>query len=273
MGDTLYLDQLCPLARFLIIILKFTESKMKVIAINELSEVEQKDILHFSPTKQFPLLKSGEFLISGTLPILRYIISSDEKVTNLLFSTDAKSIGWLEMWLNYALMNLAPICAEITSQLLGKKDFNKGILDQAIADLMDELSKVNDYLKFKTFFYGHSIKLPDLLLACLLFDVYNTALLKDNRDKIPNVIRHFLFIANLDKVKQLYSTPLKECKEITALPFVPKEETKKELKEKGNQDIQSEGKKDKKEKKEGQKVHQEKGKNQKENQPKEEAKP
>lgn len=256
MTEILYLDQLCPLARFLMITLKFTENKMKVVAINELSEIEQKDIVHFSPTKQFPLLKAGEVIISGTLPILRYIISSDEQVNHLLFSTEAKSIGCLEMWLNFILMNIAPICTEIISQLLGKKPFNKEILDRAIADLMNELSKVNEHLKFKTFLFGHSIKLPDLLLVCLLFDVYNLALLKDNRDKILNVIRHNLFVFSLVEVKQFFSASFQECKEISPLPFVQIEEAKQEETQK---DTKEEGKKNKKAKKEGEKKEKGKG--------------
>jgi len=232
-----------------------------------------KELLSYSPTKTFPLLKSGDEFITGCLPIVRYLIKSSKDVSDgvlldnrkILLGKNLKEEAAIETWTNYIFASITPITCEIKAQLYGKKKFEKEILDMAIKDLIEVLKTVNERLKLNTFLTSNKIQLADLMLVSVLFKCFNDVLTEDKLELIPNVTRMFKFISHMKKFEDIFGkyTPCKEQK--TPEPFVePKEEKEKEdkkdkknkkEKEKGNKDGEEQDKKgnkknkDKKEKK------------------------
>ena len=259
----IFLWKNCPINQILILIASNYKDEIKLHFLEEINSSDKKKILSFSPTKTFPLIKEGDTFISGTLPILKYILNIHPEIKEIYMGTTLKNESSCEMWLNFISNNIIPIVTEINSQLEGEKPFNNETFEVAINDLIKELSTLNEYLKFKTFLTAHSVQICDLFLGILLVQVYNKVLTKDLREKIPNVIRHLKYIGNLDMVNNI-TGKLKECeKRAEPKPYVEKKEdeneneerqkSKKELKKEKKKEYQKEHKGEKKEKKENKK--------------------
>jgi glutathione S-transferase len=227
-----------------------------------------KDVLIFSPTKTFPILKTGDDFITGALPIVRYLIKSSKDISDgvildnrkILLGKNMKEEAAIDTWTNYILSSIAPITAEIKAQLYGKKKFEKEILDMAVNDLIDSLGSVNERLTLNTFLTSNTIQLADLMLTAVLFRCFNDVLTKDKLEKISNVTRLFKFISHMKKFEEIFGkyTPCNEQK--TPEPFVEnKKEEKKEEKKKEKKNKENEGG-EKNEKKENKKNKKEKNK-------------
>ena len=173
-----------------------------------------KDVLIFSPTKTFPILKTGDDFITGALPIVRYLIKSSKDISDgvildnrkILLGKNMKEEAAIDTWTNYILSSIAPITAEIKAQLYGKKKFEKEILDMAVNDLIDSLGSVNERLTLNTFLTSNTIQLADLMLTAVLFRCFNDVLTKDKLEKIPNVTRLFKFISHMKKFEEIFKS-------------------------------------------------------------------
>ena len=228
----------CDLCKFIELVTKFLPLPPKIIK----SKKPNKDILNFSPTKTYPVLKSGDDFITGALPIVRYLIKSSKDISDgvlldnrkILLGKNLKEEAAIDTWTNYILTSITPITCEIKAQLHGKKKFEKEVFDLALNDLIDALSSVNERLKLNTFLTSNNIQLADLMLTSVLFQCFNEVLTQDKLDKIPNVTRMFKFISHMKQFEDLFGKYV-PCKEQKAPePFVetkPKEE-KKEKEEK-----------------------------------------
>jgi len=228
----------CDLCKFIELVIKFLPLPPKIIK----SKKPNKDILNFSPTKTYPVLKSGDDFITGALPIVRYLIKSSKDISDgvlldnrkILLGKNLKEEAAIDTWANYILTSITPITCEIKAQLHGKKKFEKEVFDLALNDLIDALSSVNERLKLNTFLTSNNIQLADLMLTSVLFQCFNEVLTQDKLDKIPNVTRMFKFISHMKQFEDLFGKYV-PCKEQKAPePFVetkPKEE-KKEKEEK-----------------------------------------
>ena len=228
----------CDLCKFIELVTKFLPLPPKIIK----SKKPNKDILNFSPTKTYPVLKSGDDFITGALPIVRYLIKSSKDISDgvlldnrkILLGKNLKEEAAIDTWTNYILTSITPITCEIKAQLHGKKKFEKEIFEIALSDLIDALSSVNERLKLNTFLTSNTIQLADLMLTSVLFQCFNEVLTQDKLEKIPNVTRMFKFISHMKQFEDLFGKYV-PCKEQKAPePFVetkPKEE-KKEKEEK-----------------------------------------
>ena len=225
----------CDLCKFIELVTKFLPLPPKIIKMKK----PNKDVLIFSPTKTFPILKTGDDFITGALPIVRYLIKSSKDISDgvildnrkILLGKNMKEEAAIDTWTNYILSSIAPITAEIKAQLYGKKKFEKEILDMAVNDLIDSLGSVNERLTLNTFLTSNTIQLADLMLTAVLFRCFNDVLTKDKLEKIPNVTRLFKFISHMKKFEEIFGkyTPCNEQK--TPEPFVEnKKEEKKEEK-------------------------------------------
>ena len=243
----------CDLCKFIELVTKFLPLPPTIIKMKK----PNKELLSYSPTKTFPLLKSGDEFITGCLPIVRYLIKSSKDVSDgvlldnrkILLGKNLKEEAAIETWTNYIFASITPITCEIKAQLYGKKKFEKEILDMAIKDLIEVLKTVNERLKLNTFLTSNKIQLADLMLVSVLFKCFNDVLTEDKLELIPNVTRMFKFISHMKKFEDIFGkyTPCKEQK--TPEPFVePKEEKEKEEKK---------DKKNKKEKEKGEKGNKE----------------
>ena len=228
----------CDLCKFIELVTKFLPLPPKIIKMKKPNPV----ILNFSPTKTFPVLKSGDDFITGALPIVRYLIKSSKDISDgvildnrkILLGKNLKEEAAIDTWTNYILTSITPITCEIKAQLHGKKQFQKELFDIALNDLIEVLGSANERLKLNTFLTSNTIQLADLMLASVLFQCFNEVLTQDKLEKIPNVTRMFKFISHMKQFEDLFGKYV-PCKEQKAPePFVetkPKEE-KKEKEEK-----------------------------------------
>jgi len=223
----------CDLCKFIELVTKFLPLPPKIIK----SKKPNKDILNFSPTKTYPVLKSGDDFITGALPIVRYLIKSSKDISDgvlldnkkILLGKNLKEEAAIDTWTNYILTSITPITCEIKAQLHGKKKFEKEIFDIAISDLIDALSSVNERLKLNTFLTSNTIQLADLMLTSVLFQCFNEVLTQDKLEKIPNVTRMFKFISHLKEFEDIFGKYVLCTEQKAPEPFVettPKEEKK-----------------------------------------------
>jgi len=223
----------CDLCKFIELVTKFLPLPPKIIK----SKKPNKDILNFSPTKTYPVLKSGDDFITGALPIVRYLIKSSKDISDgvlldnrkILLGKNLKEEAAIDTWTNYILTSITPITCEIKAQLHGKKKFEKEIFEIALSDLIDALSSVNERLKLNTFLTSNTIQLADLMLTSVLFQCFNEVLTQDKLEKIPNVTRMFKFISHLKEFEDIFGKYVPCTEQKAPEPFVettPKEEKK-----------------------------------------------
>ena len=223
----------CDLCKFIELVTKFLPLPPKIIK----SKKPNKDILNFSPTKTYPVLKSGDDFITGALPIVRYLIKSSKDISDgvlldnrkILLGKNLKEEAAIDTWTNYILTSITPITCEIKAQLHGKKKFEKEIFEIALSDLIDALSSVNERLKLNTFLTSNTIQLADLMLTSVLFQCFNEVLTQDKLEKIPNVTRMFKFISHLKEFEDIFGKYVPCTEQKAPEPFfetTPKEEKK-----------------------------------------------
>ena len=225
--DVLFTLEGCVLGKFIELVSTLLPLPPQIIYLKK----PDKEVLKYSPTNTFPLLKTGDDFISGTLPIVKYLIKSSKDNSDgvvldnrkILLGKNLKEETKVDMWTNYIFSSLLPITTEIEAQLNGKKSFNSEIFENALKDLLDVLSTINEQLKLNTFLTSNNIQLPDLMLVSVLFHCYNDVLTKDKVEKIPNVIRMFKFVSHLKEFEAIFGevVPCKKQK-------TPNSESKKE---------------------------------------------
>ena len=238
----------CTLCKFIELVTKFLPLPPKILRMKK----PPKEILNLSPTKTFPVLKSGDDFITGALPIIKYLIKSSKDISDgvlldnrkILLGNNLKEEAAIETWTNYIFASITPITCEIKAQLYGKKKYDKIIFDEAINDLIDVLKPVNERLKLNTFLTSNKIQLADLMLVCVLFQCFNDIMTKDLIEKIPNVTRIFKFISHMKRFEDIFGkyVPCQERK--NPEPFVERKAEKKEEKKEEKKDEKKE-KKDK----------------------------
>ena len=272
----------CTLCKFIELVTKFLPLPPKILRMKK----PPKEILNLSPTKTFPVLKSGDDFITGALPIIKYLIKSSKDISDgvlldnrkILLGNNLKEEAAIETWTNYIFASISPITCEIKAQLYGEKKYDKIIFDEAINDLIDVLKPVNERLRLNTFLTSNKIQLADLMLVCVLFQCFNDIMTKDLIEKIPNVTRIFKFISHMKRFEDIFGkyVPCQERKKPE--PFVErkeekKEEKKDEKKEKKGKRVsfigELEDKKDKKDKKNKKEKKEKKEKNEEKKEKKE----
>ena len=256
----------CDLCKFIELVTKFLPLPPKLIKMKK----PNKELLNFSPTKTFPLLKSGDEFITGALPIVKYLIKISEEESDgvlldnkkILLGKNIKEEAAIDTWTNYIFSSISPITSEIKGQLYGKKNFDKGIFDMAVNDLIEVLKPINERLKLNTFLTSNKIQLADLMLVSVLFQSFNDVLTKDLLEKIPNVTRMFKFVSHMKKFEDIFGVYI-PCKEQKTPAPMEKKEEKEEKGEKGEKKKDKKNKKDKGNK-EGEKQEKKENKKEKE---------
>ena len=217
--DILFALENCVLSNFIELVSKLLPLPPKVIRLKK----PNKEILKYSPTKTFPILKAGDNFISGTLPIVKYLIKSVKDDSDgvildnrkILIGKNLKEEAKVDMWTNYIFSSIYPITSEIEAQLYGKKKFNSEIFEIALKDLMDVLEPVNEQLMLNAFLTSNNIQLADLMLTAVLFKCYKDALTKEKLEKIPNVVRMFKFVSHMRNFIDIFdeASPCQKMKE------------------------------------------------------------
>ena len=243
--DILFALEDCVFCKFIELISKLLPLPPKIIKFKK----PNKEILEYSPTKTYPILKAGDDFITGTMPIIKYLIKSAKDESDgvildnrkILLGKNIKEESKVDMWTNYIFTTISPITTEIESQLYGKKKFNSAVFETALNDLLEALEAVNEQVKLNAFLTSNTIQLADLMLTAVLFRCYNDVLTQDKIEKIPNVIRVIKFVSHMKLFGDIFGEAIPCKKQKTPEPYIePTEEEEKT--EKGS-------KKDKKNKK------------------------
>ena len=203
--------------KFIILVTKFLPLPPKIIILDNPSS----EILSLSETKALPLLKTLSLNLSGTLPIIKYLIKSSKDISDgilldnrtILLGKNIKEETKVDMWLNFIFLKIYPITGEIEHQLYGKKKFDIRKFEFALNDLLEILVDINDYLKLNTFLTANHVQLSDIFLASALFICYNDLFTKNELDLIPNVIRNFKFVSNMKLFKSVFGEAI-PCKKV-----------------------------------------------------------
>ena len=217
--DILFALENCVLSNFIELVSKLLPLPPKVIRLKK----PNKEILKYSPTKTFPILKAGDDFISGTLPIVKYLIKSAKDDSDgvildnrkILIGKNLKEEAKVDMWTYYIFSSVYPITSEIEAQLYGKKKFNSEIFEIALKDLIDVLEPINEQLMLNAFLTSNNIQLADLMLTSVLFKCYKDVLTKEKLEKIPNVVRMFKFVSHMRNFIDIFgeASPCQKMKE------------------------------------------------------------
>jgi glutathione S-transferase len=254
-NDVLFAREGCILSKFIELVTKFLPLPPKIIKFNK----PNKEILVFSKTKTFPVLKSGDDFVNGALPIIKYLIKSAKDISDgvvldnrvILLGKNMKEEAKVDMWLNFIYFQIIPITVDIENQLYGKKKFDIRKFECALNDLLEILVEINNHLQFNTFLTANHVQLGDLMLASALFVCYNDVFTQIELDLFPNVIRVFRFVANMRYFKEVFGNAI-QCKKVKKPePYI--EPVNDEIEEKNNKkddngeiDKKKKNKKDKK---------------------------
>ena len=227
----------CMLSKFIELVTRFLPLPPKIIRLKKPNE----EILSFSQTKNFPILKAGDDFITGTLPIIKYLIKSAKDISDgvvldnriILLGKNLKEEAKVDMWLNFIFSKIFPITIEIQNQLYGKKKFDIRRFECALNDLLEILVEINKFLEFNTFLTANHVQLGDIMLAVALFTCYNDVFTQIELDMIPNVIRVFRFVSNMRYFTEIFgkAIPCKKIKKPEPYVIPEKDENEEKVKE------------------------------------------
>ena len=138
--EVLFALEDCIPCKFIELVSKLLPLPPKIIKFKK----PDKEILQYSPTKTFPLLKAGDDFISGTLPIVKYLIKSAKDDSDgvvldnrkILIGKNIKEETKVDMWINFIFFSIYPITSEIEGQLYGKKKYNPDVMKMSLKDLL-----------------------------------------------------------------------------------------------------------------------------------------
>ena len=211
-NEILFIKEGCLLSKFIELVTKFLPLPPKIIRLKKSS----KDLLEYIQTKTIPALKSGDDFITGTIPIIKYLIKSSKDISdgvildnrNILLGKNLKEEARVSMWLNFIFSKIFPIAVEIENQLYGKKKFDIRQFEVDLNDLLEILVEINKFLEFNTFLTANHVQLGDLMLASALFTCYNDVFTQIELDLIPNVIRNFKFVSHMRMFKEVFGNAI-----------------------------------------------------------------
>ena len=211
-NEILFTKEGCLLSKFIELVTKFLPLPPKIIRLKHSS----KELLSYIQTKTIPVLKSGDDFITGTIPIIKYLIKSSKDISDgvvldnrtILLGKNLKEEARVEMWLNFIFSKIFPITIEIENQLYGKKKFDIRQFEVALNDLLEILVEINKFLEFNTFLTANHVQLGDLMLASALFTCYNDVFTQIELDLIPNVIRNFKFVSHMRMFKEVFGNAI-----------------------------------------------------------------
>ena len=220
------------LSKFLELVTKFLPLPPKLIKLKK----QNKQILSYSQTKNLPILKAGDDFISGTLPIIKYLIRSSKDISDgvildnriILLGKNLKEEAKVDMWLSFIFSKIIPLTIDIENQLFGKKRFDIRRFECSLNDLLEILVELDQYLQFNTFLTANHVQLGDIMLASALFTCYNNVFTQIELDMIPNVVRVFRFVAQMRYFREIFGNAV-QCKKIKKPePYVEPEKEEEE---------------------------------------------
>ena len=216
-NEILFLREGNALSKFIELVTEFLPLPPKIIKLKK----QEGEILSRSQTKTLPLLKAGDDFISGTIPIIKYLVRSAKDISDgvildnrtILLGKNIKEETKVDMWLTFIYSKIFPITNDIENQLYGRKKFDIRQFEYVLNDLLEILVEINQHLEYNTFLTANHIQLSDILLASALFTCYNDVLTQNELDLIPNVIRVFKFVSHMRNFRKVFGKAV-QCKKV-----------------------------------------------------------
>ncbi|KDQ08948.1 hypothetical protein BOTBODRAFT_37468 [Botryobasidium botryosum FD-172 SS1] len=177
---------------------------------------------------KFPLGKvpafegPNDFRLTETVAIGRYV-SSFAKNVNLLGSTPEER-AHVDQWLSFAATELNSPMWRILGPLSHYAPYFKPIDTSVREQIFKSLAYVNDHLQTRTFLVTDRITYADIHFVSVMRTILARLAGEAERQKIPNVVRHFETVVNHPKLKPVfgetkyaekaeqYAPPAKEAK-------------------------------------------------------------
>lgn len=206
-NPVIYTSKKCIKSRLIKIFTKFASKQIDFVYMDGMSDTNVNKIISKSPISKLPLLQDGEFFLSGTMAIIKYILSSNTNSFLLLFGKDHKTMANNTMWADFVTYNIWPFEEEILSQIFGRNESHDGLFSTAIRDLMQVLIKIDKDLTFKTFLHDHQVSFADIVLAHALSNYFSLVLDEELRANIPHLTRWYQFVANIKEVSSVLGKP------------------------------------------------------------------
>ena len=219
----LYCYKNCVNSKLPQIISRFTNTKLDIVNLEQMSQSNLDKLLKRSPTGLFPLLQIGDFFLSGSLAIARYLLERNDGVFQVLVGKELQRKSSIDMWTDFVATNVWPFYDEVIGQITGKTETHQDLFPLAITDLMQVLTKINNHLTFRTFLVDHQISFSDLVLACSLYPYLSLVIDEKLRNDIPHIVRWYSYVANIKEVSAVIGVQ-RYCK-ITQKPTYVKKET------------------------------------------------
>ena len=216
-NEILFLREGNALSKFIELVTEFLPLPPKIINLKK----QEGEILSRSQTKTLPLLKAGDDFISGTIPIIQYLVRSAKDISDgvildnrtILLGKNIKEETKVNMWLTFIYSKIFPITNDIENQLYGRKKFDIRQFECVLNDLLEILVEINQHLEYNTFLTANHIQLSDIMLASALFTCYNDVLTQNELDLIPNVIRVFKFVSHMRNFVKVFGKAV-QCKKV-----------------------------------------------------------
>lgn len=153
------------------------------------------DYLKFQPLGKIPSFEGKDgYILSECIAIAVYITSQNEK-TSLLGKTKQDYASILR-WTSFANSEVLPALGGWYLPLLGRNQYNKKNVDDAITQSNRVLKVLDTHLLVNTFLVGERITLADLFTAGLVSRGYQYLFGKDIREKYPSLTRWFETVHN-----------------------------------------------------------------------------
>jgi glutathione S-transferase len=216
-NEILFLREGNALSKFIELVTEFLPLPPKKIELKQ----QDKEILSHSQTKTLPLLKAGDDFISGTIPIIKYLVRSAKDISDgvildnrtILLGKNIKEETKVDMWLTFIYSKIFPITNDIENQLYGRKKFDIRQFECVLNDLLEILVEINQHLEYNTFLTANHVQLSDIMLTSALFTCYNDVLTQNELDLIPNVIRVFKFVSHMRNFRKVFGKAV-QCKKV-----------------------------------------------------------
>ena len=207
-NEILFLREGNALSKFIELVTEFLPLPPKIIQLKNLD----KEILSHSQTKTLPLLKAGDVFISGTIPIIKYLVKSAKDISDgvildnrtILLGKNIKEETKVDMWLTFIYSKIFPITNDIENQLNGRKKFDIRQFECVLNDLLEILVEINQHLEYNTFLTANHVQISDIMLSSALFTCYNDVLTQNELDIIPNVTRVFKFVSHMRNFRKVF---------------------------------------------------------------------
>lgn len=204
----IFLKKNCYKSNIILCLNQFLNLKIKFVYFETISKEDQEKIISKSPTGNIPLLQKGDYYLSGTKAILKFLLSQTDNssLLDFLHPSNIFESSHIEMWIDYAVNNIWVLLENLL--IIDDKGLaitrDEELKEVALKELHNVLSKINETLKFQTFLVSTNFTLADLIFASSLKPIYENIIDGEIALKYNNVIRWLKLASSLKEFKAIH---------------------------------------------------------------------